>query len=121
MAVLSRIPVDTSRFSLIVASEVRPVALYEDGARVEGRQATSPEGVPLWVVELAAFAPPELGGGLVSFRVKFPSATDPVASLPVQSPAQVSDLVAGVMRDGTVYFSASGLVAAASAQEKRPA
>lgn len=118
MANLTRIPVDTSALAFIVASEVRPSALYENGEAVEGRQATNAEGLPLWAVEVAAFAPQELGGGLVTLRVKFPSATAPV--LPVQSPVEVTGLVAGVLRNGSLYFSATGLVAAAPSQGKRP-
>lgn len=121
MANLTRLPVDADRLgTLIIAAPVRPAPVYEGGGRVEGQQASTSEGVPLWVVELATFTPADLGGGLVSFRVKFPSATDPSARLPVQAAASVEGLVAGAMRDGGLYFSATGLVAASPSAEKRP-
>lgn len=121
MANLTRLPIDADRLgTLIVAGPARPAPVYDGGARVEGQQASNPDGLPLWVVELATFAPADLGGGLVSFRVKFPSTIDPTAALPVQAPVLVSGLMAGAMRDGGLYFSAAGLVAAEPLAEKRP-
>ncbi len=48
-----RIPVDQQAF----ADEIRfqfaePVAVYENNHRVEGKQATDADGVPLWSVQI---------------------------------------------------------------------
>ncbi len=116
MAAFRTLPVDAARLSgLIVAGPVRPVSVYAagpDGSRSRTDvQATNPDGVPMWTVELATFT----DDGLASMRVKFPAAAEPV--LPLQAPATVRGLVAGAMRDGGFYFSAD----AVGALEKRTA
>lgn len=47
-----RIPVDVARFAdELQFLSASPVAVFENGHRVEGRQATNGDGMPLWAVQ----------------------------------------------------------------------
>lgn len=87
MSNIRRIPIAPNAFQFFVAGPVRPVAVYENGSRVEGAQARDDAGVPVWSVDLGTFTE----DGLAVCKVKFPSATEPV--LEMQKPADVRDLV----------------------------
>lgn len=105
-------PLDSDRLNLIFAGTILPKPLFENGVRVEGRQATDEYGVPVWVMDCLVDTDEDSGERAEIIGVQVSSPVQPVVKK--WSSVRFENLEAGVYLDRRTNqlkqtFRASGL------------
>lgn len=105
-------PLDSDRLNLIYAGSVMPKPLFENGTRIEGRQAADGYGVPIWIMDCIVDTDEDSSERAEIIGVAVSSAVQPV--IKKWAPVRFEGLEAGVYKDRNTgqikqSFRASGI------------